>query len=51
MPLEFGPIFWCAVLIFSLASFGLISAIVCVKGLGDLRELLRTLEEAKSEKD
>ena len=50
MALELGPIFWCAILIFSLASFTIISAIVCVKGVSDLKELLQALSKEKKEK-
>ena len=50
MALELGPIFWCAILIFSLASFTIISAIVCVKGVSDLKQLLRDLSREKEER-
>ena len=51
MCLQFGAIFWCAILILSVASFALISAIVCVKGIGDLKDLLRALGKEKSTDD
>lgn len=48
MSLEWGPIFWCAIFFFSLASFAVISVVVCVKGVSDLKELLETLNKAKT---
>ncbi len=51
MCLQFGAIFWCAILMVSVVSFAVISAIVCVKGIGDLKDLLRALEKEKPTND
>jgi len=47
--MEFWEIFWMVLIIFALISFAVISVILLLKGYGEVKEMLSSLESSSSE--
>jgi len=47
--MEFWEIFWMVLIIFALISFTVISVILLLKGYGEVKEMLSSLESSSSE--